>query len=303
MTVVPCTFQRFNSIGVLQIATSGQDTLEYISGPSAIKQNLIEVTELSGGGSVNNLVVLNHSDSMIFFTDGDILAGAKQNRVLNSSILLAAESKTIIPVSCVERGRWRFTSSKFSGTDYTAPLSIRANKAMRVRENLRSGIGYRSNQGAMWHDVDAFQYAARVESPTCNLSDVYDAKAAEFENILKHFPAAEKANGVAIFIHNKLQSVETFNRIDIFKEYFPKILRGAALESMIGNPQKEVNPMNEPEVTYRTLEFFDRLEKTGREKFPGVGTGVEERFETETMTGSQLELSAIPVHLSAVRKG
>jgi hypothetical protein len=41
-------------------------------------------------------------------TDGEQLVGAKQNRILNMTVLVAAETEVTIPVSCVERGRWGY---------------------------------------------------------------------------------------------------------------------------------------------------------------------------------------------------
>jgi len=59
---------------------------------------------------VPNLAVDNKGERFVLFVEGQELRGAKQNRVLNASVLIAAHTKTVIPVSCVEQGRWRYVS-------------------------------------------------------------------------------------------------------------------------------------------------------------------------------------------------
>jgi hypothetical protein len=62
--------------------------------------------EVSRGGSVPELKVVNKSDRMLLILDGEGLVGAKQNRIVNTTILIAGNTTTVIPVSCVEQGRW-----------------------------------------------------------------------------------------------------------------------------------------------------------------------------------------------------
>jgi hypothetical protein len=76
-------------------------------------EGVVEITEVSEGGSVPTLQVHNHGTEMLLLFDGEELVGAKQNRVLNTSILVAAESSVLIPVSCVEQGRWAWRSKHF----------------------------------------------------------------------------------------------------------------------------------------------------------------------------------------------
>ena len=52
--------------------------------------------------------------SPVLLVDGEELIGAKQNRVLNLSILIPAKQRCVIPICCVEAGRWRAASREFS---------------------------------------------------------------------------------------------------------------------------------------------------------------------------------------------
>ena len=64
------------------------------------------VTEVSEAGSVPFLKVANGADRPLLLLDGEELIGAKQNPVLNTTVLVAAHTEVTIPVSCVEQGRW-----------------------------------------------------------------------------------------------------------------------------------------------------------------------------------------------------
>ena len=72
----------------------------------ALADGTAVVEEVTEGGSVPNLAVDNKGETLVLFVEGQELRGAKQNRVLNSSVLIAAKTKTVLPVSCVEQGRW-----------------------------------------------------------------------------------------------------------------------------------------------------------------------------------------------------
>src|SRR5262245_53696470 len=69
----------------------------YATLDEAMGRHEIEVTEVSEGGSVPTLRVHNKSDSRVFLMAGEHLVGAKQNRVLNTSLMVGAKSEVPIP--------------------------------------------------------------------------------------------------------------------------------------------------------------------------------------------------------------
>ncbi len=292
-------FHQERTLGVVQFGTSGQNTFEYVSVGAAIGQNLIEIRELDDAGSVNAVLVVNPSDSYVFLMDGDILAGAKQNRVVNASLLLEPRSKTRIPVSCVERGRWHHVSQGFTGTTYSAPTHLRAAKAAQVNESLRRKLGFASDQGEIWGSVANYQRAHRVLSGTSNLSDVYDEKEPHLDHLVSRFVPDERANGLAVFFGKTLAAIDLFNRTEVYREYFPKILRGAAFEASA--MRRPASSLSQAEAEYRTLETLDAFEQMSREEHASVGVGVDRRFESAEMTGFELVFDVHLIHLGALR--
>src|SRR5260370_19582317 len=92
--------------------------LDYLLLEDGIAQGKVRVTELHAGGSVPELRLENNADLPVLLVDGEGLVGGKQNRVLNLTILAAAQHTTVIPVSCVEAGRWKMESTKLKLTDH-----------------------------------------------------------------------------------------------------------------------------------------------------------------------------------------
>src|SRR5712664_1305047 len=87
------------------------------------------VTEVSEAGSVPFLQVANGADRPLLLLDGEELLGAKQNRILNTTVLVAAHTEVTIPVSCVEQGRWGYRGRQLRPSDASLYASLRAKKA------------------------------------------------------------------------------------------------------------------------------------------------------------------------------
>jgi hypothetical protein len=99
------------------------------------------VTEVDEAGTVPELVVVNPLEENVLLYDGEELLGAKQNRILNVTVLVAAQSESRIPVSCVEQGRWRRQSAAFSGSARCAPCAAHAQGGGAQRRSARPGQG------------------------------------------------------------------------------------------------------------------------------------------------------------------
>jgi len=91
----------------------------------------VTVTEVSEAGSVPFLKVANGADQPLLLLDGEELIGAKQNRILNTTVLVAAHTEVTIPVSCVEQGRWAYRSGRLRPGNASLYASIRRRRRPR----------------------------------------------------------------------------------------------------------------------------------------------------------------------------
>ena len=99
----------------------------------------VRITEISEGGSVPDLRVANLGDLPLLLLDGEQLVGGKQNRILNMTVLVAAQTEVTIPVSCVEQGRWGYRARHSAPSDFSLYAGLRAKKSAWVSRSLREG--------------------------------------------------------------------------------------------------------------------------------------------------------------------
>src|SRR5262245_6457649 len=83
----------YESLSVFPLFANSESSVEYLLADEAIKEQLVTVEEVSEAGSVPELLVDNRGDTRVLFIEGEELVGAKQNRILNTSILVAAHSR------------------------------------------------------------------------------------------------------------------------------------------------------------------------------------------------------------------
>ncbi len=224
--------QKNDILSIVQIKHNNQNSFNYISLHNAFNKKLIDISEISESGQVGQIKIINQSDSYVFIMDGDILKGAKQNRVLNTSVLLAPRSENLIPVSCVEQGRWGYNSNKFAPSDEIAYRKIREEKNQDIYYN-QSSFKHFADQGKVWRNVDQCFDDLGVDrciAPTSSHSDLFINKNQTFKNYINSFYPVQGANGLAYFLGKRLVGFEFFNRSDIYLEYFDKILKSIAID-------------------------------------------------------------------------
>ena len=292
-------FQTDKELSIVQFSTKQKNTFDYISLSTALTNDWLEIKEIDEEGEVNNLIVFNKSENYVFIMDGDILEGAKQNRVLNTSVFLAPGSKTILPVSCIEQGRWDSVSEKFNNSDYILHSYLRMEKTKSVNKNLHVSRRFQSNQNAMWQGIREYNSSQGIFSKTSNLSDAYKNKADDLNEFLKSFKLNTYANGIAIFTRKNLLSIDVFNRTDIYRKYFSKLLKSVAAE--VYYLKHENNNITSHEASENVLNFFKQLKNIEKNEFDSVGVGIEERFKSEEYTGFSLNYKNHVIHLAGLK--
>ena len=83
--------QSCKNLAVFPLVSDCALDLDYLTLDEALDEEAIDVVELDSEGSVPELKVVNKSETMILILDGEELVGAKQNRIVNTTILIAGK--------------------------------------------------------------------------------------------------------------------------------------------------------------------------------------------------------------------
>lgn len=268
----------------------------YVLLAEALRRKLAHVTEVTEGGSVPELLLDNPSDAKILLLDGDELVGALQNRVLNVSILVGARTRTKIPVSCVERGRWRPVSREFASEDRMMFSRARADKMAQVTRSLVNRGERHADQGAVWDAVARKAAALGARSRSEAMKDTYahvDAELAAFR--AAYHPAARQV-GAVFAIRGHATGLELFDAPATFAATLGKLVASYALDAIEHDPRpgRLVNPQI-------ARDFLRRTASLRVQEVPAAGEGRELRLDGPGLAGLALVADGRVVHLSVLK--
>ena len=263
---------------------------DYLLADAAMAQGLAKVTELEGG-SVPELRFENRANLPVLLLDGEELVGAKQNRVLNLTILVGAKQTTIIPVSCVEAGRWHMNSAEFLPAPHVMYSRGRAERVTQVSASMRTSGSRRSDQSAVWDGIAAKAARMNVASPTQALSAVFERHSITVEEYVRAFACADDQCGVAFAIGANF-GVDLFDHPATMRTLFPKLVRSYALDAM----ELEGHPA-ESKGTRDTAEFLQSLAAIPAVSQPAIGLGKDVRLTGKSVAGAALWEEERYVHL------
>jgi ARG and Rhodanese-Phosphatase-superfamily-associated Protein domain len=230
----------------------------------AMERKVVKVYETR---NVNELAIENVSTSEeVFVQAGDMVKGGQQDRVLAVDLILPARSGKIpIDAFCVDQGRWQQR-----GTEHADHFSISSN--MISNRDLKVATRAEHSQAKVWQEVDEATSKIAAETSTVALPKSAGSSlqlALENEKVvLTTAPYESKLAsivdgksdviGFAFAINNKLNSAEVYASSKMFKRFWPKLLKTAALEAV---SERSADKKNEPILASAVGEFLVEAEQ------------------------------------------
>ena len=292
----PGELQRFGNLAIIPLLATVEDGPAYLTLQEAMAQGLLTVTEVAEGGSVPELKVLNRANLPVLLLDGEELTGAKQNRALNTTILLKEQTETIIPVSCTEHGRWSYTSREFSDSGTVMSRKIRTVRQESVRESLASSRSFRSDQGEVWREIAEMSEQAGAQSSTGAMRDVFERRRAELHEYLQAFPSMPRQAGLLVFVHGQAVGFDTVSLTSAYRVLHPKLVQSYAMDALLDRAKKGGQPSIK-----KAKAFLDEAAVCHGEAYPSVGYGTDYRFRGPRLVGSALFFDETVIHAAFFR--
>ncbi len=268
----------------------------YLTLDEALTEKTVEITEVSADGSVPELRLRNTGNRPVLLLDGEELIGAKQNRTVNMTTMVAGKSEILLPVTCVEAGRWRDDSVLFQSSRQAHFAEGRAAKQADVSERLFLRRAPNPDQGDVWNRISEKASRLRVPSPTAAMTDVFAAHSGTVEEYVAALMADVSSNEVGgVFVLNgRVFGIERFDAVQTWHKLLPKIIRSFALDAV--DKQSEPTKPLDPDAV---AAFVARIAVAPVETYPALGIGENLRLREPGLTGAALSTDGMVTHLSA----
>jgi hypothetical protein len=204
----------------------------------AMERKIVRVFETS---EVNELAIENVSRTEeVLVQSGDIVKGGQQDRVLAVDLILPANSgKMPIDAFCVEHFRW-----DQRGQERADQFTL--SEQMVATKSLKLATKHEVSQTEVWKEVDTAQAklsAGANEDVRSELSrsslqlaqenqKVQDSTGAYLNKLSTIVDGASDVIGFVFAINNKLNSADVYPSNAMFKRFWPKLLKTAAIEAV-----------------------------------------------------------------------
>jgi hypothetical protein len=285
-----------NGLGLWPVFADCRPELAYLTLVEALSLDGFKITEVSEGGSVPNLRVINETPHHVLLFDGEELKGAKQNRILNTTILIAAGTSLDVPVSCTEQGRWSYASAEFSSSGSLAYAELRKKKCAAVSSSLQMHESHDSNQGEVWDEIEHLHKAANSDdtSQTRAMKDAYEGRQREIDEFTREVPLNDGQCGLLAVIGDRVEGIDLLSRPDAYAKLHRRLVESHGMDFLVRKQGTSSKPLD-PEAPAR---FLAEAARAAESVHGTPGLGSDHRLRFRWGHGAALRVDDTIVHLA-----
>jgi hypothetical protein len=269
--------QIFRNLAVVPLIDPSTGPARYLTLDEALARGQTEITEVSEAGSVPQLRLLNRGSDRVFLLDGEELVGAKQNRILNLSILVPAQTDLDIPVSCVEQGRWSWRSRRFSGSERVIFSKLRRSNAEFVSANLKAHGRRDGDQGDVWDRISDKARRMSVHSDTGAASALYERYQQDLDEFVSEISTISGQVGAAFLVNGRFAGLDVLAGPDFLARLLPKLVRSYALDAVDDGETGSSGPATVSDGVHAVQAAIEAIAGMTATRLPATGCGQDGR--------------------------
>jgi hypothetical protein len=288
----------YRNLGIIPLYSDEHADSSHILLRDALEMGSINVSEISESGSVPRLKVNNRGKKAVIILAGDELVGAKQNRIVNITIIIPAFTEVIIPVSCVEQNRWSYKSHKFAA-GRRANAGLRSKLSRVVRENVRETGQCDGDQGMVWEQVAYMHNCLGTASATGAMNDAYAGVEEDLTGFAENLKYPAGATGIAVFIDGKIIGAETFDSAEVLEKLWVSQIESYAVDSLMSERKEEKKSKAAKSQEKQLSEFLKKVAKNLEQPVKSTGVGYDVGISGKDVTGAACIDGGWIVYMSA----
>lgn len=280
-------------LSVFPLLREGAGEPFYDTLSDAIGAGTLRISEVSDAGHVPELRVVNDGARPVLLVDGEELIGAKQNRIVNLTVLVPASSTLTLPVTCVEAGRWRHVSDEFASAERAFHASGRRDKLDQVSFSLAAHRRPVANQSAVWSEIADKSARMGARSETAAAAAMYEHRRDQLDRMIKSIAPVPGQVGAVFTIRGAIAGLDVFDSPKTWRRTMPKLMRSYGLDALDGAIGGDGAAAPEPG------RFLQGVAQATCTTYKGVGDGQDLRFEGNGLIGAALDTHMGVVHAVA----
>ena len=229
----------------------GEKLGDVLTMAEAAETGKFKIAELEEGASVNNLAVHNDTDKYVVLLAGEMIRGAKQDRIISYDTVIPPGGKFNVDAFCVEAGRWTEVSTHFSYNKEMAPAAVRATAQGK------------QDQGQVWAEVSKVNAERGAVTETDTLTASYDnaefqADVKKYEKALADLAKKKEVVGVIVVAEGEVKAGDVFANHDLFAAVWPGLLTSYAMDAALAGDLGDIPDVAAMETYLAQLEEAER---------------------------------------------
>ena len=286
--------QAWKGLTMFPLMSEVGSSFQYLMLADGLRGGLVTVKEVSRAGSVPDLAVENRSKLPVLILDGEELVGAKQNRVANLTMLIPEQHTVVIPVSCVEQGRWDYERDDFVVTEQLQYARGRTERLASVLHSMAESGERVSDQAQVWHSIAAKAAAMDAASPSRAMSSIFERHAATLDQYVESVNSLPGQVGAVFMVGKERLGLDLFDQPETFASMLPRLVRSYAVDVI----ERPISQKLSGRAS-QARSFLDSILKASFDDRPALGLGRDLGCVSENLVAGALLVDKVVVHLAA----